>query len=155
MRLYTPLCQSVCLSVQPSHFTFFGFVRSLASLLLPEWSSDLKYSPCPPARDWGIRVSGPVYICSCLHIVSMCLLVFFCLSLSLLVVLFCLPFLLSNCPPFSYTLGRWYQTESDYNLLNGESPYHPPNPSKTHLNCIILTVQVSFVFTDLRARVLN
>ena len=28
-------------SVRPSHFTFF--LRSLASLLLPKWSSDLKY----------------------------------------------------------------------------------------------------------------
>ena len=34
------------------HF-FFWFLRSLASLLLPKWSSDLKYGPCPPARDWG------------------------------------------------------------------------------------------------------
>ena len=24
----------------------------MASLLLPKWSNDLKYSPCPPARDW-------------------------------------------------------------------------------------------------------
>ena len=35
--------------------------------------------------------------------------------------------------------------ESDINVLNGESPYQPPNPSKTHLNCVIITVQVSFV----------
>ena len=40
---------SVCLSVRPSHFTFFGFLRFLSSLLLPKWSSDLKYSSCPPA----------------------------------------------------------------------------------------------------------
>ena len=39
---------------------FFWFLRSLASLLLPKWSSGLKYSPCPPARDWGSRVSGLV-----------------------------------------------------------------------------------------------
>ena len=38
---------SVRRSVRPSHFTFFGFLRSLASLLLPKWSSDLKYGPCP------------------------------------------------------------------------------------------------------------
>ena len=57
MRLYTLLCRficlsiclSVCLSVQPSHFSFFGFLRFLSSLLLPIWSSDLKYSSCPPA----------------------------------------------------------------------------------------------------------
>ena len=31
---------------------------SVTTLLLSQWSSDLKYSPCPPARDWGSRVSG-------------------------------------------------------------------------------------------------
>ena len=30
------------------------------SLLLPKWSSDLKYGPCPPVRDLGSRVSGLV-----------------------------------------------------------------------------------------------
>ena len=34
---------------------------AVTSLLQPKWSSDLKYSPCPPARDWGSRVSGLVY----------------------------------------------------------------------------------------------
>ena len=29
--------------------------------LLPKCSSDLKYGPCPPARDLGSRVSGLVY----------------------------------------------------------------------------------------------
>ena len=47
---------SVCLS----HFTFFGFLLFLASLLLPRRSGDLNYSPCPPARDCGSRVSGLV-----------------------------------------------------------------------------------------------
>ena len=51
---------SVRRSVGPSHFTFFGFLRFLASLLLPKWWSDLNYGPCPPARDWGSRVSGLV-----------------------------------------------------------------------------------------------
>ena len=32
----------VGLSVRSSHFTFWGFLRSLASLLLPKWSSNLK-----------------------------------------------------------------------------------------------------------------
>ena len=50
--------RSVRRSVRRSHFTFFGFLRSLASLPLPKWWSDLKYGPCPPARDWGSRVSG-------------------------------------------------------------------------------------------------
>ena len=52
---------SVRPSVYPSYY-FFKFLRSLASLLLPKWSSDLKYCPCPPARDWGSRVSGLVDI---------------------------------------------------------------------------------------------
>ena len=47
MGLYSPLCWS--------NFTF-GFLRSLTSLLLPNWWSELKYSPCPPARDLGSLV---------------------------------------------------------------------------------------------------
>ena len=44
-----------------SHFTFFYDFISLTSLLLPKWSGDLKYGPCPPARDFGSRVSGLVF----------------------------------------------------------------------------------------------
>ena len=51
---------SVRRSVRPSHFTFFGFLGFLAWLLLPKWSGNLNYGPCPPARDWGSRVSGLV-----------------------------------------------------------------------------------------------
>ena len=40
---------SVGRSVGP-HFTFFIHFSFLTSPLLLEWSSDLKYSPCPPAR---------------------------------------------------------------------------------------------------------
>ena len=54
--------RSVGPSVRPSHFTFLGVLRFLASLLLPKWWSDLNYGPCPPARDWGSRVSGLVRI---------------------------------------------------------------------------------------------
>ena len=57
-RLYNPLCPSVGWS----HFTFFNDFISLTSLLLPNWSGDLKYGPCPPARDFGSRVSGLVLI---------------------------------------------------------------------------------------------
>ena len=33
-----------------------------SALWLPhKWSSDLKYSPCPPACDWGSRVFGLVF----------------------------------------------------------------------------------------------
>ena len=41
-------------------YFFYDFI-SLTSLLLPKWSGDLKYGPCPPARDFGSRVSGLVY----------------------------------------------------------------------------------------------
>ena len=60
---YATLHWSVGTSVGPSVTLFwFFFLRSLASLLLPKWSSDIKYGPRPPARDWGSRVSGLVSI---------------------------------------------------------------------------------------------
>ena len=49
---------SIRLSIHSSHF--FGFLRFLASPLLPKWSSDLKNSPCQPTRNWGSRISGLV-----------------------------------------------------------------------------------------------
>ena len=55
-RLYNPLCPLVGWS----HFTFFYDFISLTSLLLPKWSGDLKYGPCPPARDFGSRASALV-----------------------------------------------------------------------------------------------
>ena len=45
-----------------SHFTFFYDFFSLTSLLLPKWSGDLKYGPCPPAPDLSSRVSGLVTV---------------------------------------------------------------------------------------------
>ena len=48
------------LSVRRSRFPFFMILFFFTSLLLPKWSSDLKYGPCPPARDWGSRVYGLV-----------------------------------------------------------------------------------------------
>ena len=53
---------SVRRSVGPSHFTFSAFMGFLAIPLLPKYSTDLKYGPCPPARDWGSRVSGLVIL---------------------------------------------------------------------------------------------
>merc|ERR1712148_158008 len=53
---------SVRRSVGPSHFTFSAFMGFLAIPLLPKCSTDLEYGPCPPARDWGSRVSGLVFI---------------------------------------------------------------------------------------------
>ena len=46
--------------VSRSRFTFFYDYISLTSLHLPKWSSDLKCGPCPPARDFGSRLSGLV-----------------------------------------------------------------------------------------------
>ena len=47
--------------VGPSHFTYSALMGVLALLLLPKSSTDLNYGPCPPARDWGSRVSGLVF----------------------------------------------------------------------------------------------
>ena len=60
---------SICWSVGPSvrrsvalsYFTFLRFLPSLGSLSLPKWLNDLKYGPCPPARDLGSHVSGLVF----------------------------------------------------------------------------------------------
>ena len=64
-RLYNPLCPSVGRLVGwlvgrlVTLYFFYDFI-SLTSLLLPKWSGDLKYGPCPPARDFGSRVSSLV-----------------------------------------------------------------------------------------------
>ena len=42
------------------YFFFYDFYF-WTSLLWLIWSSDFKYGPCPPARDFGSRVSGLVY----------------------------------------------------------------------------------------------
>ena len=42
-------------------YTLLFFIIFFTSLLLPKWSSDLKYGPCPPARYFGSRVSGLVF----------------------------------------------------------------------------------------------
>ena len=64
MQLYNPLCPSVGRLVGQwvSHtLTFFYDFISLTSLLLPKRSVDVKYSPCPPAHDFGSRVFGLVF----------------------------------------------------------------------------------------------
>ena len=51
-------------SVRPSLSWMVGYsllfcvFYSLTALLLLKGSGDLKYGPCPPARDWGSRVSN-------------------------------------------------------------------------------------------------
>ena len=55
--------QSACWSVGRSVALYFFYDSiSLTSLLLPKWSSDLKFGPCPPARDFGSRVSSLVFM---------------------------------------------------------------------------------------------
>ena len=62
-RLYNPLCPSVGWSVGWSVTLYFFLWFYFFDLTdLPKWSSDLKYGPCPPARDWGSRVSGLVHL---------------------------------------------------------------------------------------------
>ena len=61
-RLYNPLCLSVGRLVgwSVTFYFFYDFI-SLTSLLLPIRSSDLKYGPCPPVRDFGSHVSALVF----------------------------------------------------------------------------------------------
>ena len=48
---------SVRRSVGP-FVTFYFFFSSMASLLLPKWTKNLKWGSCPLARDWWSRVSS-------------------------------------------------------------------------------------------------
>ena len=48
------------LSVGRSHFTFFYVFYSLTVLLLPKWSGDLKYGPCPSARVWALFIEETI-----------------------------------------------------------------------------------------------
>ena len=45
-----------------THILLFYDFYFFTSMLLPKWSSDLKYGPFPPARYWGSRVSGLVFL---------------------------------------------------------------------------------------------
>ena len=65
------LCQSVGVSfhlsvrwsVHWSHISFlFCFFCGFWPVLLPKWSADLNYGPCPPAQNWGSRGSGLVFV---------------------------------------------------------------------------------------------
>ena len=53
-RLYNPLCPSVGWSVT---FNFFYDFISLISLLLPKWSSDLKYANMAPAHPHATSIA--------------------------------------------------------------------------------------------------
>ena len=61
----TPLCGPL---VSPSHFTYLAFIVFLALLLLPKYSTDPNYGPCPPARDWGSCVSNLVLLILCISV---------------------------------------------------------------------------------------
>ena len=49
---------SISLLVHQLYLFFLFFLQSFASLFLPKWLSNLKYSPCPSARNWGSNVSS-------------------------------------------------------------------------------------------------
>ena len=54
----------VCLSIGwlvNGHTLLLYDFYSLTALLRPERFNDLRYGPCPPARDWGSRVSGILF----------------------------------------------------------------------------------------------
>ena len=55
--------RSIRRSIRRSVTLYFSALMGfLALLLLPKCSTDLEYGPCPPARDWGSRVSGLIFI---------------------------------------------------------------------------------------------
>ena len=56
--LFSHVLRSILPSVRPSHLIFLAFMFFWGMLLLSKCSTDLKYGPCPPGRDWGSRVSG-------------------------------------------------------------------------------------------------
>ena len=59
------------------HLTLLRLFSILSSQLLPEYLQ-LHHCPCPPARDWGSRVSGLVSYCfGFAFVVIFCLLVYF------------------------------------------------------------------------------
>ena len=62
-RVHATLQSALSVRRSVSHVLlfFYDFI-SLTSLLLPKWSSDLKYGSCPPARYFGSRVSGLVFV---------------------------------------------------------------------------------------------
>ena len=63
-QIYKRLCPSIGPSVGPSvrtlHFTFFVFLRFCGLTAPAQMIKWPQISSCPPARDWGSRVSGLV-----------------------------------------------------------------------------------------------
>ena len=63
----TRLCNPLCLPVGwlvgwlVTFYFFFNDFIFLTPLLLLKWSCDLKYGPCPPARNFGSQISGLVF----------------------------------------------------------------------------------------------
>ena len=62
LRNFTPRFVGRSVGRSVGHTLFFYDFYFRTSLLLPKWSSDLKYGPYPPARDFGSRVSGLVFL---------------------------------------------------------------------------------------------
>ena len=59
-RVHASLHPALSVGRSVCHTLLFCDFQFWTSLLLPKWSSDLKYGTCPPARDFGSRVSGLV-----------------------------------------------------------------------------------------------
>ena len=128
-----------------SHFTFFYDFISWTSLLLPTLSSDLKYGPCPPARDFGSRVSGLVIFYVCIPLFP-CLPMYSSLSLPFPVCFYlCLPLYLYISISFSLFLCMFLSLSLSFHV----SPclYVPLSLSLTlSLSPIFVSVSLPFFF---------
>ena len=58
-RVHTTLHPALSVGRLVTLYFFYDFYF-WTLLLQPKWSNDLKYGPCPPARDFGSRVSDLV-----------------------------------------------------------------------------------------------
>merc|ERR1712105_153220 len=80
---------------------------------LPKCSAGLNHGPCPPARDWGSRVSGLVLTSFVFLFITLCLCLSFCLSVCLSVTsysfsLSLLNLFLSFSLIFHFSCSQWF-----------------------------------------------
>ena len=61
-RVHATLYPALSVGWLVGHSLLFYDSYFWTALLLPKWSRVLKYSPCPPARDFGSRLSGLVQV---------------------------------------------------------------------------------------------